>query len=279
VVFRDGHLHVFPDRLKIAIDAWFTAAGWHLWYAGRSAPDCLGALAAAGMVEGAALVYAHRAGMAEDLNRWLWTFGRSHPELVLFGTVHPDDADLPGIVERALDRYDFAGFKIHANVQRVRPDDPRLDPLYEAVRARDRAVVIHAGREPHRTPYAGWRWFVRMLERFPGIRVQVAHLGYDQVELFADLLADHPGLYLDTAGLPSPRLPLAGRQLRDLAERWPDRIVFGSDMPILEEPVSGLLERVAAALGAPELVRRVFWDNAGRFWGRAGRAGTGGPVA
>lgn len=268
ISFRDGHLHLFPDRLKAAIDGWFARAGWRLWYAGRTAPELLRSLRAAGMVEGAALVYAHRPAMAEELNRWLWAFGREHPGLVLFGTVHPDDADVAGIVERALDRYGFAGFKIHANVQRVRPDDPRLDPVYEAVRARGRAVVLHAGREPHRTPYAGWRWFVRMLERFPGIRVQVAHLGFDQVELFADLLADHPGLYLDTAGLPSPRLPAVAGQLRDLAERWPDRIVFGSDMPILEEPVETFVGRVVAALGSPELVRRVLWDNPVRVWGR-----------
>jgi predicted TIM-barrel fold metal-dependent hydrolase len=90
-------------------------------------------------------------------------------------------------------------------VQEVAPDDPRLFPVYEAVAARGKILVMHAGREPSSAAYGfdcrrlcGLAPVRRVVERYPELRLVVPHLGADQWREFLALARDAPNLYLDT---------------------------------------------------------------------------------
>jgi hypothetical protein len=109
----DGHLHIFPERLQRAIYQWFANDGWDIVYQDWYGERIVNYLQDLGCAGAAVLVYAHKPHMAAGLNEWLSHWSQSYPALRLFGTVHPDDPDLPGIVSTALDTYAFAGFKIH----------------------------------------------------------------------------------------------------------------------------------------------------------------------
>lgn len=266
IPYLDGHVHVFPRRWQERIYGWFDRAGWQVRYSDHYEEDVWHTLSRLGAVGASILVYAHKPGIARELNRWLYEWGGSRSNLHFYGTVHPDDPDLKDLVVEALDRWHFEGFKIHANVQAVRLDDLRLVPLYDAVVDRGRSLVVHAGREPHRNATVGVEYFEKLMARYPSLRVQVAHLGYDQVDAFVRLLERYPGVYLDTAAIPSTRLHIPVEKLSAILRTFPDRIIYGSDMPILEEPVEAHWRRVWDAAGDERHRNRVFRDNLETFW-------------
>jgi predicted TIM-barrel fold metal-dependent hydrolase len=174
--------------------------------------------------------------MARDLNRFMADLARAHPGLLIpLGTVLPGEPDAEAIVDEAL-ALGLRGFKIHCHVQRLGPDDPRLDLIYARAAAAQVPVVIHAGREPCFKAYdadiraicsvAATR---RALERHPQLTMIVAHLGMDEEKDYFALLAEFPNLYLDTT------MVLGGyfdrRVDPTLLERHAERILYGTDFP------------------------------------------------
>jgi predicted TIM-barrel fold metal-dependent hydrolase len=216
--------------------------------------------------------YAHRAGMARELNRWLAEQARRLPQGIPLGTFHPDDPDYLDVVDEALDGYGFRGLKAHINVQRFYPDDPRALRVWERLAERDRVLLIHVSRLPYPNDYVGMTRFARMMERFPTLRVCVAHMGGDEGEECFQLIARCPNLYLDTTMALSPHAATymgtdPGAIANEQLIRWQDRICFGSDFPIIpydyEAEMRGILDR---GLGA-EVQRKIFSENARRFLG------------
>src|SRR5688500_2704714 len=135
--------------------------------------------------------------MARSLNAFVAEWARRSPLVVPFGTVLPGEPDAKAIVEEALDGLGCAGLKIHCHVQKVAPDDPRLFPVYEAVAARGKVLVMHAGREPSSPAYGfdcrglcGLAPVRRVVERYPELRLVVPHLGSDQWREFLALARD-----------------------------------------------------------------------------------------
>lgn len=230
----DAHVHLFPERVFDAIWRWFDAHAWPVRY--RLYTDAvLDFLQARGVRQVVALHYAHRPGMAEALNRYLLEVARRRPEVIPTATVFPGEPGAAEILRRAFG--DGArGVKIHCHVQRVAPDDPRLDPVYtEAARA-GMPVVIHAGREPSSEAYGidcralcSAEKVSRVLARHPDTTLVVPHLGADELQPFEALLDRHPRLYLDTTMMLAGYFPIAPD--RALPARRADRLLYGTDFP------------------------------------------------
>ena len=214
--------------------------------------------------------------MARDINAWLHDVQSRVPAGIPLGTVHPDDPDMMEVAEEALVRYGFPGFKFHINVQRFFPDDPRVLPLYERLLALDRFLLIHVGSAPWPNEYDGFPRFERVMDMFRTLKVVVAHMGSFETRQFMHLMARCPNLYLDTTMAFAPihheyrkidtrlnRISVTNDEL----VRWQDRIVFGSDFPILPYPY----EEEREALWLRDLPRpvydKIFHDNAALLLG------------
>ena len=141
--YFDAHTHLHPPRLFAAIRRWFDEhSDWEL--RGPTEPDeVVAALRAAGVERFAFFSYAHRPGMARELNRWIRDTAARYPDGVPLGTVHAGDDDPGAVVDEACDAWGLAGLKLHTQVQRFHPDDPRLWPVYERLVALGRVLVIH----------------------------------------------------------------------------------------------------------------------------------------
>jgi hypothetical protein len=263
----DMHVHLHPPRLAGAIERHFGERGWRP--AHPFTPDLVWAtLRAHGIERFCFFSYAHRAGLARDVNRWIARTARCLPGAIPLGTVHPDDPDCADAAAEALGPLGLAGFKFHCSVQRVRPDDPRLFPVYEQVVAAGKVVLIHAGTMPYRDPYTGLEPLRHLMERYPTLRVCVAHLGAFDHEACLAMTDEFPHLYVDTAMVLTP---LAERYVgtaevpTELLLRHQDRILYGSDFPLPPYPYVEEL-RFAEARGLDEDVqRKIFHDNAVRF--------------
>lgn len=267
----DMHVHLHPEGLAAAIQRHFARDGWvamHSWEPAGVAE----ALAARGVDRFCFFSYAHKAGMARELNRWVAETARRLPGSVALGTLHPDDADVVKIAGEGLDQLGLAGFKFHHSVQRFHADDERLFPVYERAEAEGRVFVLHAGTLPYRDGFTGLAHFRRVMERFPRLRVCVAHMGCHEHEAFLALTEAYPHLYLDTT---MALAPLAARYVggdpaaitNEQIVRHQDRILFGSDYPLIpydyEEERRWAIDREL-----PEDVRtKIFYDNARKFLG------------
>lgn len=183
----------------------------------------------------------------ERLNEWNRQLAAAHPEIVPFGTCHPETPDPAGVVDRCFIEHGFVGMKFHPFVQRFTPWEDRFVPVWGRIAAHRGLVVFHTGFEEFyggTLPLAGFEPIVR---DFPEMTVVFAHANYPRVGEAFELVARYPNVYLDTvhvfsrisaswAGSPgSPwgpgesGTPLA--ELRDGLAAFPDRVMFGTDHP------------------------------------------------
>ena len=234
----DTHVHLFPKRLFGAIRTWFTNVGWEIPYPYET-ERVLAALAHFGVEEIWALTYAHKPGVAEGVNAWLGELCRrelpSRPRVHGFFSVHPDDDDPTAIARRALDDHGLAGLKLHAEVQRLAVDDPRLDGAFDLLEERGRPCVLHAGDAPYPVPVPNLdvARVAERLRRNPKLVAVIAHLGAYQTERYLALTETYENLYLEVSFTRFPGIQGRLEIPYDALPPYADRLLFGSDFPNL----------------------------------------------
>jgi len=271
----DAHVHLMPDRLMAAIrEALTDAAGWTFEHpTGREAIEAT--LVDAGVERYVALPYAHRPGVAAELNAWVCEAAADAPRAIPFATVHAGDEDVGGIVERAFER-GARGLKFQLPVQGFPADDPRLDPAYEAAAARDAPVVLHAGTAPmfENDHNVGVEHFRSFLASFPEIRVCAAHMGTYEVHEFLALAREHGSVFLDTTFAMSAVAEqymdfdpstIPDATLVELSES----IMYGSDYPNIPYPYERERGHLLSRNLSVEVQRDIFSRTVRRFLGES----------
>jgi predicted TIM-barrel fold metal-dependent hydrolase len=275
----DIHTHLHPPKLFAAIRRWFAEnSDWDLTAHPTEPNDVAAALAAAGVARFVFFSYAHKPGMARDVNAWLAQTSRELGGAgVPLATIHPDDPDYVGDLRAALDD-GCLGLKLHEDVQRLEADDARLDPIYALLASRSAFLLVHAGAIPWAyVPGAGLGRVLRVLERHPDLNVVVAHYGAPDSEAYFAAMDRHRRLFLDTTMVFAERSPVRGDVgAFDAAPivAHPDRVLYGTDYPNV--PYEYERERRGIeALGLPDdVLHAVLHGNAERLLAAAegGRA-------
>lgn len=265
--YIDFHVHLFPEKLRVAIYRWFREnTGWEFyfqkpWEDGVSFLEGLPALE-----RYVCFGYAHKPGIARELNRFYAAIPKISPKALPLGCVHQDDPDVAAIAAEGFD-LGLAGFKLHCQVQKVEPGDRRLWPLYEVVRERGGFVLLHAGNGPFSGPCVGFERFLPLMRRFPDLKCVVAHLGAFESDLFLRAALDCEGLYLDTSytfiANPSNRMD-APVELLEAAHR---KVLFATDFPGICHPYEDGVRAIAESGLSPAALDAVFLHNARRFLG------------
>ncbi len=228
----DVHTHLHPPRLFAAIRRWFaTRSDWVLEHP-TEPHDVARVLHDNGVERFAFFSYAHKPGIAHDLNVWLTDTARElGAGAVPLGTVHVEDRDPAGDMRAAL-RAGCAGVKVHEDVQGFLLDDPRLAGALDAVAEHDGFVLVHAGHIPwsNETHDAPAR-IARVLEAHPTLRIVVAHFGIPDQQRYIALMQREPRLFLDT----TMAFALESHMRPDIAradvERIARQVVYGTDYP------------------------------------------------
>ncbi|KAI7830533.1 hypothetical protein BC939DRAFT_285415 [Gamsiella multidivaricata] len=206
------------------------------------------------------LVYAHKNGIARDLNRFLaHTVDDMNKRYVQpqsngfkarrrvasgLGTVMPGEPGATEILTEAFTTLNLSGIKMHSHVQCVPANHPTMDEVYETCIRFNKPVLIHAGKDPNSSAYkvdAGKICDVSIVEdvliRYPNLRMCVPHLGMNQYQEFFDLLDRFPNLYLDTTMTfgsffqsMDVNKPLT-QMMRTMLLKHSDRILYGTDWP------------------------------------------------
>jgi hypothetical protein len=258
----DIHTHLHPPRLFKAIRRWFDEnSDWHLKH--PTDPDAVaGSLKHFGVQRFVFCSYAHKPGMARELNSWLAETSRRLNRFGLpLATVHPDDDDCLSYFEEALTD-GCVGLKIHEDVQGIRLDDSRLESVLSRLSAHNGFVLAHIGSIPFRADSNdGPVRIDNVAKRHPDLNIVIAHLGVPDTNEYLDLIERHANLYLDTTMALTPSALKANIDRRDLAH-FADRIVFGSDHPNLPYPYEDEVAAVKNLKLSQEAEDKVFFGNA-----------------
>ncbi|MBQ0980322.1 amidohydrolase family protein [Micromonospora sp. M61] len=270
----DVHVHFLPPRLLRRIWAYFDAAGplvgteWPIRYRWSDA-ERVAYLHRLGVRAFSALAYAHRPGMAADLNRWSLDFARVTPGCLPSATFFPEP-DAPGYVEAAL--ADGARvFKVHVQVGGFSPTDPALDQVWGMLSDAGVPVVVHAGHAPVGTAHTGPEQFGELLARHPRLTAVVAHLGAPDYRAFLDLAEAYERVRLDTTMAFTPFfdqfVPFPDDELPRLRELGlSGKVLLGSDFPNIPYPYADQLTGLARLDLGDDWLRAVCWNNAAAMY-------------
>jgi predicted TIM-barrel fold metal-dependent hydrolase len=166
---------------------------------------------------------------------------RSQGRLIPF--VRLDLAEQP--IEEAVRCLDAGarGIKLHPRAQRFLLNDERLAPVFELAADRHVPILIHGGRGL--PPIADH--LARLVERYPGTQLIIAHAGIADLAGLAVHFAGVAGVFFDTS-VWSPIDLLA--LLRQVS---PEQVLYASDYPYGQQPTSLLMSiRTAKLAGFDE---------------------------
>lgn len=272
----DAHVHLFPDGVFDAIWRWFDKHAWPVRHRLHS-DAVLDFLESRGVAKVVALHYAHKPDMAASLNDYVLAIAKRRPFAIPTATVFPGEPGDREILRRALGE-GARGIKIHCHVQKLAPDDPRMNAVFEEAARADVPLVIHCGREPSSEAYGvdarslcGVDATARMLERHPGTTVVVPHLGSDEFAEYEALLDRFPKLWLDTT-MTLGGYFAKGPDLGILA-RQSGRLLYGTDFPNLPHAWDREVKALAGAGLSKEALAGIAGGNARRLFGCFARSG------
>ena len=272
----DLHVHFLPPPIERAVWREFDNGGeligrsWPITY--RHGPEeRLELLRSFGVRRFPTLPYAHKPGVAEFLNAWSRDFAVGVPEALWTATFFPEE----GVAAYVADLVDegVRMFKVHSQVGAFHVDDPMLDEAWGVIAEAGVPVVAHVGSGPVGTPYTGPAATARLLERHPGLRLVIAHLGTPEAADFIALAEAGEHVYLDTSMALAPFFadPGSGRGFpADLVPRLgalQHRVVYGSDFPTLPFRYADQLGWLAALDLGDDWLRAVCWHNAAALLG------------
>lgn len=131
--------------------------------------------------------------------------------------------------------------KIFPGHDTIYPTDKRLLLVYESCIKHDLPIVIHTGaspKHPEQAKYNDPKFIIKIAEKFPALKIVIAHYFYPRVEYCYELTKAYKNIYFDTSGLADEEV-IADTGLAKIkkvlflttSER-PNNIVFGTDYPM-----------------------------------------------
>lgn len=269
----DVHTHFMPKSVLDKVWAYFDAVGsstgreWGIAY--RFDEEArVAKLREFGVVGWTCLNYPHKPGMAEWLNQWSIDFAAAQPDCIQSATFYPEP-EAGRYVTSAI-ACGAKIFKAHVQVGAYDPTSPLLDGVWTALADAGVPVVLHAGSGPTPGEFTGPQRVRAVLERFPTLKLVIAHMGMPEYGEFLDLCDEFAGVHLDTtmaftsfveADMPFPR-----DRLDDLV-RLGDRVLLGTDFPNIPYPYVEALDAIVDLGLGDDWCRGVLHDNAVRLLG------------
>lgn len=266
----DAHVHFLPDRLQDAVWRWFDrlTPPWPVTYRAPAA-ERLKTLARIGVRHHTALAYAHRPGMLRFLNDHTLGLAAASPAVIPTFTIFPET----GAAAEAARCLAAGGraVKVHLQVGGFDATDPRLREAWTMLAAAGIPIILHAGAVADGSGNEQWCGpgpVRRLLDRFPGLRLVIAHMGAPDYDAFVAMAEEHTGIWLDTAMVFTDPAYLgpAPLHLIDRVGALQDRIVFGSDFPTIPHAFAAQVSGLASLGLGDAWLRDVLWGNGVRLF-------------
>ena len=266
----DAHVHIFPHSIFSAIRKWFDENAWHIRYQMTSS-QIFDFLLSHGIKHIIALQYAHKPGIARQLNKYMSEKCAEYENRVTgMATVFPGEENAEKILQEAFDS-GLGGLKLHAHVQCFDMNSKHMNRLYECCRINKKPVVMHIGREPKSTAYRYDPYEIcsaekleNILKDFPDIKICVPHLGFDETSDYRKMIEKYDNLWLDTTMVITDYFQL--KEKIDLGRYRSDRIMYGSDFPNIPYAWDRELKELKAVDICRDTLEKISGKNAVDFF-------------
>lgn len=266
----DAHVHIFPHNIFSSIQKWFDENAWHIRYQ-MSSSRVFEFLLSHGIKHIIALQYAHKPGIARQLNHYMSEKCREFGGRVTgMATVFPGENDAESILQEAFDS-GLEGLKLHAHVQCFDMNSQDMNPLYECCQTNKKPIVMHAGREPKSTAYncdpyqlCSAERLEHILKDFPDLKICVPHLGLDEISAYRKMIEKYDNLWLDTTMAITDYFPIEDKIA--LGNYRSDRVMYGSDFPNIPYAWDRELKELKAADILHEALEKISYKNAVDFF-------------
>ncbi|WP_308121472.1 amidohydrolase family protein [Paractinoplanes bogorensis] len=269
-MLADIHTHFLPPRMQRRVWAHFDEAGpligrpWPITYRGDE-QERVAILRGLGVTMFSALAYAHRPGMAAELNDWTLDFAARTPGCLPSATFFPE----PGVeayAGKALDRGTRI-WKLHLQVGGFDPRVAELESTWGMLAEAGTPVVVHAGSGPVPAGFTGPGPIGEVLARHPRLSVIIAHAGAPEYAGFLELAERHEQVRLDTTMAFTDFFEEMAPFPRELRPRLRDlglagKVLLGSDFPNIPYPYEHQLESLARLDLGDAWMEAVCWSNA-----------------
>ncbi|MCP4711043.1 MAG: amidohydrolase family protein [Planctomycetes bacterium] len=174
---------------------------------------------------------------AKISNHFISKYVNAHPQqLIGFAGIDPTDKNCCEQLRQCHNEDNFAGITLSPACQGFHPCDTRVMQLCEIALELSMPVYFLQGIALPRLAYLEYAqplFLDEIARRFSELKIIISHLGFPWVEQTISLLAKHPNIYADVAGL--ARSPwLAYRSLILAYECGViEKLLFASDFPSL----------------------------------------------
>ncbi len=228
----DFHTHAFPDALAERAVQALLEEGQKMYdinaYLDGKVSSLIESMDRCGIDQSVICSIATRPSQFEPI--LLWSKKIVSDRIIPFPSLHPDAEDAEDQVRR-IRAEGFKGVKFHPYYQDFSIDEERLVPIYRQIEAEGLIVVMHTGFDLafERVRKADPQKIIRVLDRFPGLKLVTTHLGswedWDEVE--KHIMGKK--IYMEV----SFALDCMDREIarRIILNHPKDHVLFGSDSP------------------------------------------------
>jgi predicted TIM-barrel fold metal-dependent hydrolase len=159
--------------------------------------------------------------------------------------------------------------KIFPGHETIYPTDKRLDPVYGLCTKYDLPIVIHTGavsRYPNPAKYNDPKHIVKVANRFPRLKIVIAHYFWPRVEYCHELTKSYANIHFDTSGLADDEvveetgLNKIKKVLTMTVEEHPCNVVFGTDYAMCS--IRKHIELIESLRISIQVKDRIFSENA-----------------
>jgi uncharacterized protein len=177
----------------------------------------------------------------EEYNDWVFDWSSRYPDkLVGFMGIDPQRGDQAiRLIRKYHAKFEPKGIKIYPPTGWY-PFDEKVSKFWKEVNDMDIAVVTHSGASPSPLQEERGRpiHFKPVLDKYPDLRLVIAHLGGMYRKDTYAMAPDYPNLFTDCSALqgwlPSDPNVVVDRLKEAISILGPDRIMFGSDCPLFD---------------------------------------------
>ena len=253
----DFHTHCFSEQVvSSAISLLEKRSG--IRTNGGSTPEALKAsMRRHGIDLSVAMPVATKPAQVSVINQW--AKDETDDRLEFFGAVNPDDRDMPEHL-RWLKENGFKGVKLHPDYQGFYVDEPRVMPMYEAIRDCGLILSLHAGLDNvypypvHCTPLM----IRKVIDNFPGLTLVAAHMGGHAMWRDAEELLIGRRLFIDTC---YSQYALSPQDMeRMIGNHGAENVLFGTDSPWRD--VDDEIRRIRELALPADDIDKIFYKNA-----------------
>ena len=266
----DAHVHLFPDHIFSSVWKWFDRYGWPIRYR-LTSEEIINFLTTRGVSHIVALHYAHKPGLARELNSYMSKLCSSNPGVTGMATIFPGERDAGLILEDAFQR-GLSGVKLHCHVQCFEILGKPMQEVYETCIRNNKPLIMHVGREPKSPaypcdPYELCRAATveQVLQDHPDLKLCVPHMGADEFIEYQILIEKYDNLWLDTTMTLAEYLPM--EYFPQFTEMRVDRVMFGTDFPNLPYAWDREIKRLVELKLSDDIIARILGKNAMEFYG------------